>query len=159
MILISWKNSPALASGEMDTVQMQGGASAGHRPADKSGLIHFTLAGGWDWYFSSSFHMDAGLIPGSGRSPGGRHGNSLQCSCLENPHGQRSLAGYSPPGCKESDRTKPLNNSIAIIVRFPCPKLPHSWIQPTADKKIFLKNSRKFQKAKFECVVHWQLFT
>ena len=28
---------------------------------------------------------DAGLIPGSGRSPGGRHGNSLQYSCLENP--------------------------------------------------------------------------
>ena len=28
---------------------------------------------------------DAGLIPGSGRSPGGGHGNPLQCSCLENP--------------------------------------------------------------------------
>ena len=28
---------------------------------------------------------DAGLIPGSGRSPGGRHGNPLQYSCLENP--------------------------------------------------------------------------
>ena len=28
---------------------------------------------------------DAGLIPGSGRSPGGEHGNPLQCSCLENP--------------------------------------------------------------------------
>ena len=25
------------------------------------------------------------LIPGSGRSPGGRHGNPLQYSCLENP--------------------------------------------------------------------------
>ena len=28
---------------------------------------------------------DKGLIPGSGRSPGGGHGNPLQCSCLENP--------------------------------------------------------------------------
>ena len=28
---------------------------------------------------------DAGLIPGSGRSPGGGHGNPLQDSCLENP--------------------------------------------------------------------------
>ena len=28
---------------------------------------------------------DLGSIPGSGRSPGGRHGNPLQCSCLENP--------------------------------------------------------------------------
>ena len=28
---------------------------------------------------------DTGLIPGSGRSPGGAQGNPLQCSCLENP--------------------------------------------------------------------------
>ena len=28
---------------------------------------------------------DPGLIPGSGRSPGGGHGNPLQYSCLENP--------------------------------------------------------------------------
>jgi len=34
-----------------------------------------------------------GLIPALGKSPGGEHGNPLQYSCLENPHGQRSLAG------------------------------------------------------------------
>ena len=28
---------------------------------------------------------DMGLLPGSGRSPGGGHGNPLQYSCLENP--------------------------------------------------------------------------
>ena len=28
---------------------------------------------------------DAGLIPGSGRSPGGGHGNPLQYTCLETP--------------------------------------------------------------------------
>ena len=28
---------------------------------------------------------EAGLISGLGRSPGGRHGNPLQYSCLENP--------------------------------------------------------------------------
>ena len=39
---------------------------------------------------------DLGSIPGLGRFPGGGHGNPLQYSCLENPHGQRSLAGYSP---------------------------------------------------------------
>ena len=39
---------------------------------------------------------DLGLIPGSGRSPGEGNGNPLQYSCLEYPHGQRSLAGYSP---------------------------------------------------------------
>jgi len=39
---------------------------------------------------------DVGLIPGSRRSPGGGHSNPLQYFCLENPYGQRSLAGYSP---------------------------------------------------------------
>ena len=39
---------------------------------------------------------DLGLIPGLGRSPGRGHGTCLQYSCLENPHGQRRLAGYSP---------------------------------------------------------------
>ena len=33
---------------------------------------------------------DTGSISGSGRLPGGGHGNPLQYSCLENPHGQRS---------------------------------------------------------------------
>ena len=39
---------------------------------------------------------EAGSIPGSGRSPGRGHGNPLQYSCLENPHGQRSLVGCGP---------------------------------------------------------------
>ena len=39
---------------------------------------------------------DRGSIPGLGRSPGGGHGNPLQCFCLESPHGQRRLVGYSP---------------------------------------------------------------
>ena len=49
---------------------------------------------------------DAGLIPGLGRSPGGGHGDPLQYSCLENPHGQRSLVGYSLEGHKELDTTE-----------------------------------------------------
>ena len=48
---------------------------------------------------------DLALIPGLGRSSGGRHGNPLQYSCLESPHRQKSLAGYSPWGGKESDMT------------------------------------------------------
>ena len=43
------------------------------------------------------------MILGSGSFPGGGHGNSLQYSCLENPHGQKSLVGCSPWGHKESD--------------------------------------------------------
>ena len=48
---------------------------------------------------------DLGLIPGLGRSPGEGNGYPLQCSCLENPHGQRSPVGCSPWGLKESDTT------------------------------------------------------
>ena len=49
---------------------------------------------------------DLGSVLGLGRYPGGGHGNPLQYSCLENPHGQRSLEGYSPWGCKELDMTE-----------------------------------------------------
>ena len=41
-------------------------------------------------------------------SLGDRNSYPLQYSGLENPHEQRSLAGYSPCGCKESDRTERL---------------------------------------------------
>ena len=40
---------------------------------------------------------------------GGGHGNPLQYSCLENPHGQRSLAGCSPRGHKELDTAERLS--------------------------------------------------
>ena len=43
---------------------------------------------------------DLGLIPVLGRSPGEGNGNSLQYFCLENPHGQRSLVGYTSWGCR-----------------------------------------------------------
>ena len=41
---------------------------------------------------------DVGLISGSGRSPGGGHGNPLQYSCLENPLDRGAWRGYSPRG-------------------------------------------------------------
>ena len=45
---------------------------------------------------------DIGSISGSGRSPGRGHGNLLQYSYLENPHEQRSLAGYTVHGVTKS---------------------------------------------------------
>ena len=68
---------------------------------------------------------DVGSITGSGRSP--EEGNGW----LPTPvflsgdfYGQRSLAGYNPSGCKESDMTEQLNNNkrykeitIGIICR------------------------------------------
>ena len=43
------------------------------------------------------------------------HGNPLQYSCLENPHGQRSLVGYSLWGHKESDRTERLSSERSTL--------------------------------------------
>ena len=60
---------------------------------------------------------DLGSVLRSGRSPRGGHGNPLQYSCLENPHGQRSLVGYSLWGCKESDMTKWLSTFVGCIGR------------------------------------------
>ena len=62
--------------------------------------------GGSDSQESAYNAGDLGLIPGLGRFLGGGHSNPLQYSCPENPHGQRSLAVYSPWGCKESDMTE-----------------------------------------------------
>ena len=56
-----------------------------------------------------------GLIPGSRRFPGEGNGKPLQYSCLENPHGQRSLVGCSPWGCKELDTTEQLNIYASIL--------------------------------------------
>ena len=43
------------------------------------------VPGGSEDKASACSAVDLGSIPGSGRSPGGGHGNPLQCSCLENP--------------------------------------------------------------------------
>ena len=49
---------------------------------------------------------DLSWIPGLGRSPGGGNGNPLQYSCLENPHGLKSLTSCSPWGWKGWDTTE-----------------------------------------------------
>ena len=58
-----------------------------------------------------------------GRSPGGGNGNSLQYFLPGESHGQRSLAGYSLWGLKESDTTEHLSTcsiNIYLIISF-CP--------------------------------------
>ena len=52
--------------------------------------------GGSDSKESTCNAGDLSLIPGLGRSSGRGHGNPLQYFCLENPHEQRNLVGYSP---------------------------------------------------------------
>ena len=71
--------------------------------------MQLVLPGGSDSKESACYERNLGSIPGLGRSPGGGHGNPLQYSCLENPHGQSSLVGYSPWGHKESATTEQLS--------------------------------------------------
>ena len=68
--------------------------------------VFMGFPGGSDDKESACSAGELGSIPGLGRSPGGEHGNLLQCSCLENHPGQRSLLCYSPWGHKESDTTE-----------------------------------------------------
>ena len=97
--------------------------SVSHRQ-DKSSSLHFVylpadnlmttlgFPGGSVSKESARNAGHLGSIPGLGRSPGGGHGNPLQCSCQENPHGQRTPVGYCPWGHKESDMTEQLSTQL-----------------------------------------------
>ena len=61
--------------------------------------------GGSDGKESTCNAGDLGSVPELGRSPGGGNGNPLQYFYPENPHGQRTLVGYSPWGRQELDTT------------------------------------------------------
>ena len=74
-------------------------------------IVCLGFHGGSDDKESACNMRDLGSIPGLRKSPGGGHGNPFQYSCLENPHGQSSLAGYSPWGCKESYMTEKLSTA------------------------------------------------
>ena len=67
------------------------------------------FTGGSDGKESTHNGGDLGSVPELGRSPGEGHGNPLQYSCLENPHGQSSLVGHSPWDRKELDTTEQLS--------------------------------------------------
>ena len=103
-----------------------------------SGLARHTstqscFPGGSDGKESACNAGDLGSIPGSGRPPGGGHGNPLQYCCLENPHGQRSAVGYSPRGHTQSDTTERLNNRRSPKSRrshlCKTPHSGHTWYQ------------------------------
>ena len=66
---------------------------------------------GEDGKESASNEGDPGSLPGSERAPGGEHGNPLQVFLPGKSHGQRSRAGCSPWGHKESHTTERLTHS------------------------------------------------
>ena len=61
---------------------------------------------------------DAGSIPGSGRSPGGGHGNPLQYSCLENPM-HREAWRATVHGLQESNMTEQQNHHHKCLLGKP----------------------------------------
>ena len=55
-----------------------------------------------------------GSVPGSGRSPGGGHGNPLQYSCLENPMNRGAWWATVHRVTKSRARLKQLSNSSSL---------------------------------------------
>ena len=78
---------------------------------EKSSYLEMGFPGGSDRKESVCNEGDLGSTPGLGRSPWGGHGNPLQYTCLENPHGQWNLVGYSKWGHKELGATEQLSTA------------------------------------------------
>ena len=57
-----------------------------------------------------------GSLPGWGRSPGEGNGNPFPIFLPGESHRQRSLVGYSPQGCKESDTTEQLHFQLLTML-------------------------------------------
>ena len=78
------------------------------------GLVGFP--GGSDGKESACDAGDPGLIPSQGRCP--REGNGREDSIFlpGEFHGQRSLVGYSPWGCKQSDISYLANRRLVLSV-------------------------------------------
>ena len=68
----------------------------------------------------SACHVgDPGSIPRLGGSNWKGHGNPLQVFLPGESHGQKSLAGYSPWGHKESDTSEWLTDSVFLPEKLP----------------------------------------
>ena len=83
-----------------------------------------------------------GSIPGLGRSPEEGLGNPLQYSWLENPHGQRSLTGYSPWGSKESDIPSGANGKQPA---WECRRHERRELDPQVGKILWKRKLEKYQ--------------
>ena len=68
---------------------------------------------------------DVGLIPGWGRSLGGRHGNPLQYSCLEKPLDTGTWWATTVYRATESDTTEALSYAMLCYAKSlqSCPSL------------------------------------
>ena len=106
--------------------------------------------GGSDCKESTCNAGDLGSIPGLGRSPGGGHGNPLQYSCLENPHGQKNLAeqsmGTLRVGHSWATKHRPVHSALTTMLSVYC--LIHLFPATTSEGGAltsFILQSRKLK--------------
>ena len=82
-----------------------------------------------------------GSIPGFGRCPGEGNGNPLQYSCLENPHGQKSLAGYKVTKSWMQLRSDlaGLEGMMEVLSEPQFKLLPagHTWVPQLREKEVW----------------------
>ena len=96
-----WQPTPVFLPGKSHGWRsLVGYSPRGHKELDTTERLHFHSSGGharllFPWFLPSpgcsvvtnppASAGDGGLIPASGRSPGGGHGSPLKYSCLESP--------------------------------------------------------------------------
>ena len=110
-------------------------------------ISHDSFPGGWDSKESTCNVGHLVLIPGLGRSSGEGSGNPIQYLHLENPHGQRSLPGYSPWGCKGSDTTERLStwhntHASRVMLEIPQARLQQYVNRELADVQVRFRKGR-----------------
>ena len=99
-----------------------------------------------------------GSILGLGRSPGEGNGNLYQYSCLENPQGQRSLAGVHGVTKSWLDMTKRLNTHARTwIFMFTCDV--YMWLPPIRSHHINCTKQGFLYGNHPVCVDHNKLWT
>ena len=99
---------------------------------------------------------DVVWIPGLGRSSEGSHGNPFQYSGLENPHGQSSLASYSPKDCRELDMTEAtyqVYDTSLVVQTVKC--LPAMW--ETRVQSLFWEDPLEKEMATHSSTLAWKI--
>ena len=122
-IPLSYQGFPGNSAGKnplaMQETLVQFLAQKNHWRSDRLPTpVFLGFPGGSDGKESTQNAGDLGLIPGLGRCPGGGHGNPLQDSCLENLHGQRSLAACSPWGHRVRHDSVAKHNTALLMFSY-----------------------------------------
>ena len=72
---------------------------------------------------------DTGSVPGWGSSPGGGHGNPLQCSCLENPTDRGACWATVHRVTKESEMTEATEHACNTTIKKKTNKKPEKQME------------------------------